>query len=224
VLTNKQSAVELVTTEIRRSILSGALAPGRPFSVIDLANQLGVSHIPVREALRRLEAQGMVLLSPARSAVVAPLDVDDFDAIYRLRVQLEPPLAGRSTALQTEASLRELYRAWSAGFEAVHNSDEDWHNHTAFHMMLVEPAASAWDMRFLQQLWNAAERYQRLVFDPADANPEEHSRRARVHRELLDACLAGDATAVEQAVRSHLEENHEVIRTLLLRSTHVPQS
>jgi DNA-binding GntR family transcriptional regulator len=215
---DKRSAVELVTGEIRRSILRGSLAPGTSFSVTGVAEQLGVSHIPVREALRRLEAQGLVVLSPARSAVVAPLEVADFDAIYRLRIQLEPPLAGRSTPLQDEASLRELYRLWNRGFDAAADPDEEWQNHAAFHLALVKPAASPWDLRFLSQLWDTAERYQRLVFDYDIVTPDEQARRSRIHRELLDACLAGDPDAVEAAVRDHLMKNQSAIRDRLVEA------
>ena len=67
------SAVDLVTSEIRRAVLTGALPAGEQFSIRDLAAQLGVSHIPIREALRRLESQGLIVLRQARSASVAPL-------------------------------------------------------------------------------------------------------------------------------------------------------
>src|SRR6478735_9138438 len=90
------SAVDLVTAEIRRAVLTGALAAGQQFSIRDLAAQLGVSHIPIREALRRLESQGLVILRQARSAEVASLTTADLEAIYRLRYLIEPPLAAAS--------------------------------------------------------------------------------------------------------------------------------
>ena len=94
-----RSAVDLVTAEIRRAVLTGALPPGEQFSIRELARQLGVSHIPIREALRRLEGQGLVILTQARSAAVAPLSEADVTAIYRLRLRIEPDLAGRSAGL-----------------------------------------------------------------------------------------------------------------------------
>ena len=90
------SAVDLVTSEIRRAVLTGALPAGEQFSIRDLAAQLGVSHIPIREALRRLESQGLIVLRQARSASVAPLSTSDLEAIYRLRYLIELPLAGAS--------------------------------------------------------------------------------------------------------------------------------
>src|SRR5215213_1719368 len=91
-----RTVAELVTSELRRSILGGVLAPGREFSLREVAGMLHVSFIPVREALRSLEAEGLVITRPGRSAVVAPLDLDDLHAIYRLRHQLEPEIAARA--------------------------------------------------------------------------------------------------------------------------------
>ena len=65
-----RSVTELVTAELRRSILSGALAPGQSFSLREIAGLLNVSFIPVREALRNLEADGLVVIQPGRSATV----------------------------------------------------------------------------------------------------------------------------------------------------------
>ena len=108
VASSNSSAVDLVTAEIRRAVLTGTLAPGAQFSIRDLAEQLGVSHIPIREALRRLESQGLILLPQARSASVAPLSVADLDAIYRLRYVVELPLAGASAGRRSAGEVDRL--------------------------------------------------------------------------------------------------------------------
>ena len=84
------SAVDRVTAEVRRLVLNGSMAPGSSFSIADLSDRLRVSAIPVREALRRLDAQGLILLRPGRSAIVNPLDVDELRGIYRLRRAIDP--------------------------------------------------------------------------------------------------------------------------------------
>src|SRR3954454_24185560 len=105
-----RSGAELVTSELRRSIVSGALAPGQEFALREIAGMLNVSFIPVREALRSLEAEGLVVTRPGRSAVVAPLDLDDWHAIYRLRHQVEPEIAARACRLLPEAEYDRLER------------------------------------------------------------------------------------------------------------------
>src|SRR5436305_7792005 len=106
-----RSVSEQVTTELRRSILSGALAPGESLSLRRLADVLGVSFIPVRDALKVLEGEGLVVNPPGRSATVAPLDLDEFHAIYRVRRMLEPDLARRSYASLSDAELYGLFKA-----------------------------------------------------------------------------------------------------------------
>ncbi|MEJ2869760.1 GntR family transcriptional regulator [Actinomycetospora sp. OC33-EN08] len=206
VASRKASAVDLVLHEIRRSILSGELPPGQPFTVPALTEQLGVSHVPVREALRQLEAQGLIVLSPSRSAIVTPLDPDDLRAIYRLRTTLEPELAALSAPDRTDDEVDALARMVRATFGQV-PSEAFWQPHRDFHAALIEPAASAWDRRTLTPLWDASERYTRLVFDPVEA-PESFARhRAHAHDELVDAARSRDPERVRAAVRAHLEDN-----------------
>ena len=206
VASRKASAVDLVLHEIRRSILSGELPPGEPFTVPTLTEQLGVSHVPVREALRQLEAQGLITLSPSRSATVTPLDPDDLRAIYRLRTTVEPELAALSAPGRTDAQIDELDALVRETFADV-LGEAFWAPHRAFHAAMIEPVASAWDRRMLAPLWDASERYTRLVFDPVEAPESFASHRAHAHDELVDAARSRDPGRVRVAVREHLENN-----------------
>ncbi|MEQ1737991.1 MAG: GntR family transcriptional regulator, partial [Rhodoglobus sp.] len=154
------SAVDLVTAEIRRAVLTGTLAAGEQFSIRDLAAQLGVSHIPIREALRRLESQGLIVLRQARSASVAPLSTADLAAIYRLRYLIELPLAGASAGHRGAAEATRLDSLLEASRD--HDPEVAWQAHYDFHEALVHPAANEWDDRVLHTLWMAAERYTHL--------------------------------------------------------------
>ena len=208
-----RSAVDLVTAEIRRAVLTGALPPGEQFSIRELARQLGVSHIPIREALRRLEGQGLVILTQARSAAVAPLSAGDLTAIYRLRLRIEPDLAGRSAVLAAPAWVHDLGDALE---ESRHeNPDRAWEGHYRFHELLVTPAASAWDIRLLHTLWSAAERYTLVVYDPIVVDDEERDRRYARHRRLFERARAGDGPGTETELIDHLQANeHEIVHRL----------
>jgi DNA-binding GntR family transcriptional regulator len=210
VASSNSSAVDLVTVEIRRAVLTGTLAPGEQFSIRDLAEQLGVSHIPIREALRRLESQGLILLPQARSASVAPLSVADLDAIYRLRYVVELPLAGASAGQRSATEVAQL----SELLELSRDLDPDiaWQAHYDFHEALVHPAANEWDGRVLHTLWVAAERYTHLVFDPTQITDAERTRRYETHRVLRDAALANNAAAMSEALHAHLSANEQRIR------------
>lgn len=205
VAARKASAVDLVLHEIRRSILTGALPPGEAFTVPALTEQLGFSHVPVREALRQLEAQGLVMLSPSRSAIVAPLSSEDLRAIYRLRMRLEPDLAAESATGRTEEELARLEQLVHETFAAP--GESRWDTHREFHTALISPAAQEWDLRLLRPLWDAAERYTRVVFDPVDAAPETETAREHAHDELVAAATSRAPDQIRTEMKRHLAEN-----------------
>jgi DNA-binding GntR family transcriptional regulator len=220
VAAHKASAVDLVLHEIRRSILNGNLPPGRPFTVPALTEQLGVSHVPVREALRQLEAQGLVVLSPSRSAIVTPLDPDDLRAIYRLRLAIEPELAALSAPHRSDDDLDELGELVRRTFQEV-PSDNFWTPHREFHSALIRPAASDWDFRVLGPLWDASERYSRLVFDPVEDPAGFVAHREHAHEELVGAARSRSSRRIRAAVRDHLDSN---MNTMLTRMSRVELS
>ena len=204
-----RSVAEQVMTELRRSILSGALEPGREFSLRELAEMLQVSIIPVREALRSLENQGLVQMRPGRSAIVAPLDLDELQGIYRLRRRLEPEIAQRSCRLLSEAELDRLH-AQATEFGDEHRTMNDiYESHHDFHLALLAPAATSWDIRILSTLWRAAERYVRIGWGMLDPDPHEHARREQYHSELVAAFRQRDPEIAAGAVHQHLSRNEQ---------------
>jgi DNA-binding GntR family transcriptional regulator len=204
------SAVDRVAAEIRRAILNGALAPGAPVSIASFSTQLKVSHIPVREALQRLEAQGLIALRAGRSAIVSPLDRNDLRSIYRLRLLIEPDLAARACPRLTASDLN-LAEELLARYVACDNVGDDlWDIHRQFHRALISPVLTDWDLRVLEQLWHASERYTRVVFETYGLDPNERHRREIEHRVLLEAAKTGAPSELRSATRHHLAE-HELM-------------
>src|SRR5271170_4609584 len=210
-----RSLSEQVTNEIRRSILAGALPPGQSLSLRGLADQLDVSFIPVRDALRVLEGEGLVVNPAGRSATVAPLDLAEFHAIYRVRRLLEPDLARRSVRLLADAELDRLYQA-AAEFGGVERSMDDiYDDHRAFHLALLAPAASAWGIRILLMSERASERYVRIGFGLLDPDPGEHDRRRDAHQLLVDEFRKRDPQVAARAIDEHLAHNEELAHNAL---------
>ncbi|WP_214370657.1 GntR family transcriptional regulator [Pseudonocardia sp. H11422] len=214
-----QSVVEQVTAEIRRSIVSGELSPGQEFSLRETAAHLGVSTAPVREALRVLQGEGLIIARRARSAVVAPMDLEDLRAIYQLRRLIEPAIAGRSCTLLTAADLAALERMAGAFGDEHASIDAIYETHRQFHLSLLGPAATAWDLRVLETLWNAAERYVRIGFGRLDPIPAEHSRRGLAHHDLVDAFRSRDSGTAQRAVLRHLDDNERIARKAIVDAT-----
>ncbi|MDQ2876557.1 MAG: GntR family transcriptional regulator [Actinomycetota bacterium] len=210
-----RSVSELVTSEIRRSILAGTLPPGQSLSLRKLAEQLDVSFIPVRDALRVLEAQGLVVNPPGRSATVAPLDLEEFHAIYRVRRLLEPDLARRAVPRLTAAELDRLYQAAAEFGGAERSMDDIYDDHRAFHLALLAPAASAWDIRILMMSERASERYVRIGFGLLDPDPSEHDRRREAHQMLVDEFRQRDPEVAARALDEHLARNEELAHNAL---------
>ncbi|WP_405009477.1 GntR family transcriptional regulator [Kitasatospora sp. NBC_01539] len=204
-----RSVPDLVTAELRRSIVSGDLAPGETFSLRKIAAMLDVSFIPVREALRNLEGEGLVITRPGRSACVAPLDLDDLQGIYRIRRNLEPELAGRSCLLISDAELDRLQTQVEDFGDPQHTIQTVYDSHHEFHAALLAPAAGTWEMRVLNMLWRAAERYIRIGFGRIDPAPEDKLRRRHAHEVLLEAFRRRDPDAAAEAVLVHLTRNEE---------------
>lgn len=204
------SVPEQVAKEIRRSILAGELRPGQTFSLREISGQLGVSFIPVREALKELEAQGLVVTRPGKSAMVAPLSHEDLHGIYRLRRQLEPEIAGRACKLLDDADLSRLESYVTMFGDESLDLDDIYQAHHAFHYELLRPAATAWDLRVLDGLWHAAERYIRLAFSGREAEPDEHQRRGHVHADILTVVRSRNMKKVAAATRQHLDDNEQI--------------
>ncbi|WP_308287340.1 GntR family transcriptional regulator [Actinomadura parmotrematis] len=210
-----RSVVAQVTDELRRAIVSGALTPGEEYSLRELAGMLEVSFIPVREALRSLESEGLVHNRPGRSARIVPLDLDDLHGIYRLRRTLEPAIARRSCALLADEALDAL-EAEAAGFADERQSMDDiYEDHHGFHLALLAPAVSAWDTRVLTSLWHAAERYIRIGFGRLDPDPAEHHRRGQAHLDLVAAFRSRDPDTAAAAVEQHLARNERLALSAL---------
>lgn len=153
------SVADRVTSEIRRAIIAGRLRPGQEFSLRRIAAQLGVSFIPVREALRSLETEGLLVTRRGRSATVAPLVAEELHNICQLRRRIEPELAEWACRLLTDAALDTLDAEIEHSRGAGTQPDERYEAHLTLLWRLLGPAASEWDLRMLRILWHATERY-----------------------------------------------------------------
>jgi DNA-binding GntR family transcriptional regulator len=175
-------------TALHDAIVTGDLAPGERLPIEELGDALGMSAMPIREALRRLDAAGLVENIPHRGGRVTELSVPDLAEVYEARLALEP-LAVRRAALrfdEAEAALAsERLASWAA--------------HTAFHFALYEAADSSWLLRLIQPLWETSQRY-RLA---ANLAPRLRTR-SEEHRVILQACIDHDCELAARALHNHL--------------------
>jgi DNA-binding GntR family transcriptional regulator len=207
----RTSIVDTVTERLRRELLSGEIEPGGRIRVGELEKRFGVSHIPIREALRRLEAEGLVHTSPQRATLAAGLALEDLIGLYDLRRLIEVPVARRSAERASDADI-EATRLALAELEVAAASAPDSHEfferHRAFHSALLAPSATAWIQRVLDQLWQAAERYVRLTMSTFGTKDEA----MREHREMVELLAAREPDLLADLVARHLNRTEETLR------------
>lgn len=205
--------VDFAFSVLRDQIIRGDLAPGTQLRLQKHASLLGVSSIPLREALQRLEQAGLVRWTPHYGASVTEASIADMEDTYRVRIALEVLAireAARSFSTDDEAAAKRWFdqyrRASSSG-----DTDAAREAHAQFHRALYRPAESQWLDRLIPQLWANSERYRLLALKGLGTVEQ----RAREHQRLLEACRSNRPDAAEEALRHHFELTQQVIRKRL---------
>ena len=191
-----------VAEQLRRQIVEGVLRPGARLRETHLSKELGVSRVPVREALRELMREGLVLVLPQRGAVVREMSGDDVEELFDVRVVLEV-LAARPAARRCAegADPQELLEAMSAADEATHDASATrilqtngrWHEAVAAlsgHALLQETLAPVMS----RNRWLMSQTAHR------DADIQ-----CREHHAIVDAITSGDETLAGMLMAAHVE-------------------
>jgi DNA-binding GntR family transcriptional regulator len=204
------SVVDRVTTELRHAIVCGTMRPNQEFSLREIAGQLGVSFIPVREALRTLEAEGLLVTRRGRSAVVAPLDASELAGLCRLRRLIEPDLSERACQLIRPAELDRLEQT----IRVVNPSDASpgagFETNIQFERDLYRSAATSWDFKVLDRLWLGVARYMYVGFTRLSGEQLAESRIDVVQRELIEAFRTRDPQQARAACERQLDRDEMV--------------
>jgi DNA-binding GntR family transcriptional regulator len=198
----RRTLAETAAAELHQLILSGELPSGTPLRLVELANRLDMSQMPVREGLRRLEALGLVDIIPHRGAWVRELSVEDLHDTHETRLALES-LAVRAAAEhfgEEDAEKARVALAELLQLSRVEDSIGARQAHADFHFALYRAGGSQWLARAIEPVWQNSERYR--FGSPQTAFQIERNRLE--HQAILDACIARDADAAEDALRNHL--------------------
>lgn len=202
------SVEELVTNALRDAILSGELRPGDRLLQEQLAEQLRVSRIPLRDALRRLEAEGLVRMGPRRGAEVASLTPADVREIYGIRVALEPELVRDGIASLTPADIDRLIDMSEHMDDRMDDPSAGGRARRAFYSELYRFAGRPRTHRLILALRDDVQRYH-VMHDQGEAR---HS-----HAELREAIRAKDAERAAALLRDHLRHACEDLVEVLER-------
>lgn len=199
------TAQEIVLGALRRAILEGILEPGARLRQEDLATVFETSRIPVREALRALEYEGLVESEPHRGFTVSSLDADEIDEIYDLRIVLESHAVRLAVPLLTDADLAELTTLYRAMTDAE-DPDAQLAHRERFYLYLYSisgrPRLVAMIVRLRQEVARSL-RWKLVQHSPSH------------HEEFFEAIKAADADRAAQKLTSHYRKVAALLRRYL---------
>lgn len=202
------SAAQIVFDALRVAIIEGELPDGAPLRQDDLARQFGISRIPVREALSRLEQLGLITTQRHRGAVVAGLKADEAREIFDFRRLIETEVTRRAVPLMTVADVQETRHRVEA-FSASPDSLAWGGLNRELHLSIYRASGLRYHLDVINNAMDRVDRYLRaqlLITDGmARANAE--------HRAILDACAAGDADRAAALVGAHIDGAKEDLLT-----------
>src|SRR5579884_3031526 len=193
---------EQVFDIVREQIVSGQIASDLPIRQDALAAELGVSKIPLREALARLEQEGLLTSQANRGYFVRPMSLHEADEIFALRRAIEPEAAALAAGAANKDERKQVREAFERLDKAINERlNEVALRNREFHTALVRPAARPLTMQLIERLALMAERYVIAHLEPAGRDARAH----REHRGLLRAWLAGDQESVKERLSAHIQ-------------------
>ena len=212
---SRRTVAEQAADMLRERILGGYLAAGTPIRQEHLAAELGISRIPLREALKQLEAEGLVTIEPHKGATVAELSIAEIDELFQLRLRLETwilSLALPRLGADDFAALDVLIAEQQAPDNLARWGDLNWR----FHEVMYRPADRPVTLKMLKRIHDNIDRYLRLEI----SSNAGRARALREHQALLAYCRAGEVTKAIDLLESHIQQTAESLISKLKSRHH----
>jgi DNA-binding GntR family transcriptional regulator len=202
----------VVADRLRADILDGTIGPGERINVRRLGHRLDVSHIPIREAVRLLEAEGLVETKPNVGAVAAGVSLTELEDVYELRRTIEPAVAARAVKTMSDEDVLRLRTVLGELESCELGADGIDGNviiaHRRFHWELLAPAASPLIERTLHGLWRVSDRYVWLTRGTALPIADLQ------HELMVDLCERRDGDALAELLNEHLHLTGNTLKAL----------
>lgn len=204
-----ESAAHRVLTTLRDEIVTAQLEPGQIIRETETASRLGVSKTPVREALQALLWEGFVMVFPRRGYMVRHIGLNDVREVMDMRLALEPLITAQAARNRSQALVDELEAALACQLDESRPFEDRLGAATRFHQMIVTSVGNKRAERLLHTYFDETTRMHYL-FAPASDHVVSEAELTS-HRAILDAIIARDAEAAQQAMQEHLQESNEAL-------------
>ena len=203
---------QAILDELRRVILDGAVLPGTPIPLADVADLFGVSQIPVRESLKTLIGEGLVSHRSNAGYAVAQLTPQELREMYIVRETLEAASLAAAIANADDQDRAAVVAANAVLQQAVRDDDPlTYHRESrSFHLALTRPSRMYRLLHMLESAWNVTEPVQTMLH----VRPEDRAELHADHCHMLDAFLAGDVERLLTVAELHAQRLNAVIATL----------
>ena len=192
-----------IASDIRAAVLSGELTPGQRIRQEQLAERYGTSRIPVREALRILERDGLVVFVPNNGAWIAEVDMTECVEIYKIRERLEPLALSESIPRMTPETLKQLEEL-HRDCEAAPDTETFLRLDREFHLLTYSCAAAPMLLSMIERFWSTTQHYRRTYSNILGAQGQWiiHAE----HGLLLCAISRKDCEEAENLLRAHIRK------------------
>jgi DNA-binding GntR family transcriptional regulator len=207
------TAQVVVLAELRAALTAGKLLPGQQLVQEDLADDLGVSRVPIRESLKILEGEGLVTYHPNRGYFVTELSTADLAEVYRIREILETEALNQAVVEVSDADIADIESILARVERASESGDvqELTEANRAFHFAIIELSGLSRLSRLIRQLWDASDIYRTVYF-------QDSVNRDRInveHKKIIDALKSRDAAALIAAQNHHRDEAIKVLNSVI---------
>jgi DNA-binding GntR family transcriptional regulator len=213
VITDHRSGTAGIYSQLKQKLLDFEIPPGSRMTETELASLFHVSRTPVREALQRLETEGLVRIRPKQGCFVRDLDIEEIAQYYRVRIALEQLAIEEAATNMPDTELQELAADWNPAkrprkinAEIMQARDE------SFHLALAQGSGNLVLARYLSDINNRIRVIRRLDFTVADRIERTYIE----HYAILRALLARNVEAAKKQMRTHINKSEENARNLTL--------
>lgn len=202
-LDNYKPLREIVFETIREAIINGHLQPGERMMEIQLAEEMGVSRTPVREAIRKLELEGFVVMIPRKGAYVAGISLKDIADVFEIRIALEGLAAALAAERMTESELEQMERVLVKKAKTIETNDLEGlvEADTEFHEILYRSSRNERLGQIINHLREQIQRFRATSL----SDPKRMRESLEEHKKIVEALSERNIALAQAAAQEHIE-------------------